>query len=227
MSPVLSEQLALRLGLADKALPEIELANLIGLLVDGLGEPLTEKRLRAMSPKHFRQLLEKGGYEVESAHLTQAYLVLTDDEVREMKAPLVPQAEPLTKPSIRIAVTSNNDEEVDGHFGSCLRVLVYDVNGEASQLVDVRPVVCIGAGEKRTEVMLELIKDCQILVTQSIGGPAAARVVRANCHPIKQPSTGSAQEVLLRLQAVLAGSPPPWLKKILAQQDLEVPQPCV
>lgn len=49
---------------------------------------------------------------------------------------------------------------------------------------------------------------------QSIGGPAAAKVVRAGVHPVKIPGSSPARETLVRLQAVL-DAPPPWLAKIM------------
>ena len=59
-----------------------------------------------------------------------------------------------------------------------------------------------------------MINDCQIVYVQSIGGPAAAKVVRADVHPIKKPAGGKAREVLVELQGRLA-SPPPWLAQIM------------
>jgi len=49
---------------------------------------------------------------------------------------------------------------------------------------------------------------------QSIGGPAAAKAVRANIHPVKVPDGGKARTTLQRLQTVL-DAPPPWLAKVL------------
>ncbi|MNY57989.1 hypothetical protein D3C86_1942720 [compost metagenome] len=49
----------------------------------------------------------------------------------------------------------------------------------------------------------------------SVGGPAAAKVVRADIYPIKRIEGGVAADILAELQAVMAGSPPPWLAKQL------------
>jgi len=46
---------------------------------------------------------------------------------------------------------------------------------------------------------------------QSIGGSAAAKVVRAGVHPVKI----SARGTLVRLRAVL-DAPPPWLARIMS-----------
>ncbi len=48
----------------------------------------------------------------------------------------------------------------------------------------------------------------------SIGGPAAAKVVRRDIHPVKKPDGGEAKILLAELQAALA-APPPWLAKAM------------
>ena len=219
MSETLSQSAALRLGLACKAMPDIATQALVQLVTDELGIPLSEKRLRSLTPKRFRQLLTDADcFPEESAQFTQAHLILTGDTISEMKAPSVPEPVELSGPFLRIAITSNNEQQIDGHFGSCLRVLVYEVCADGTQLVEVRPVAFQGKGDQRTSYMLTLIEDCHILVTQSIGGPAAARVVNAHIHPMKQVETMTAPEYLLRLQGVLAGSPPPWIRVLLDKQ---------
>jgi hypothetical protein len=59
-----------------------------------------------------------------------------------------------------------------------------------------------------------LIRDCQLVYVHSIGGPAAAKVVRAGVHPVKIPEGGPAVAALARLQATM-GAPPPWLAKVM------------
>ena len=45
--------------------------------------------------------------------------------------------------------------------------------------------------------------------------PAAAKVVKADVHPIKDPGGGSARGRILALQHVLASKAPPWLAKVM------------
>jgi len=40
-------------------------------------------------------------------------------------------------------------------------------------------------------------------------------------HPIKTPQASPIPEVLERTRAMLAASPPPWLRKVLAQAGVE------
>jgi len=49
---------------------------------------------------------------------------------------------------------------------------------------------------------------------QSIGGPAAAKVIRADIYPIKVPDVVEAVDKLHEFQAVF-DAPPPWFAKIL------------
>ena len=116
--------------------------------------------------------------------------------------------------SLRVAVAANRGENLDGHFGSCERFLIYQVGADAIKLIAVRSTVEADAEEDKNAARSALINDCQIVYVQSIGGPAAAKVVRADVHPIKKPTGGKAREVLIELQGRLA-SPPPWLAQIM------------
>lgn len=117
--------------------------------------------------------------------------------------------------SIRVACASRSGEQVDGHFGSCLRFLIYQVSADEIRLIDLRTTKSAGKADDKSALRAKLIRDCHLLYVQSIGGPAAAKVVKRGIHPVKLPEDGRAPEVLARLQKVLAGSPPPWLAKIM------------
>ncbi len=117
--------------------------------------------------------------------------------------------------SIRAACASLGGEQVDGHFGSCPRFLVYQVSADEIRLIDRRATESAGRTDDTSAYRAGLIEDCHILYIRSIGGPAAAKVVKAGVHPIKILEGGEAPEVLAQLQKVLAGSPPPWLAKVM------------
>ncbi len=62
---------------------------------------------------------------------------------------------------------------------------------------------------------LEAIADCAILYVAAIGGSGAARVVAKKVHPVKVQEPEPITEILEKLQAVLGGTPPPWLRKAM------------
>jgi hypothetical protein len=55
----------------------------------------------------------------------------------------------------------------------------------------------------------------------SIGGPAAAKVVKQDIHPIKFPHGGDAVEAVAELKNTLATNPPPWLAKVMGKEAEE------
>ena len=59
------------------------------------------------------------------------------------------------------------------------------------------------------------IKDCAIVYVAAIGGSGAARVVAMKIHPVKVPQPEVIKDILDKLQVVLHGTPPPWLRKAM------------
>jgi nitrogen fixation protein NifX len=53
------------------------------------------------------------------------------------------------------------------------------------------------------------------LYVAAIGGSGAARVVASRVHPIKVNEPEAIDAILDKLQVVLAGTPPPWLRKAM------------
>jgi nitrogen fixation protein NifX len=219
MERTLSDQAALRVAMASKLLPEVHVKSLLGLLIQHLGEPLTEAKIVSMSPKAFRLMVSSINEESNRGDIAAAFAVMTNREMGDIGAPNVPKLPPLTSPTLTIAITSNQGELLNGHYGSCLRVLVYEVNATSSQLIDVREVDSNLKGEARSDYLLSLLQDCQMLFTLSIGGPAAARVTRANIHPVKKTAPTEAHVILAELNRVISNSPPPWIRKLLGIED--------
>ncbi|PMH44855.1 hypothetical protein BCU68_11975 [Vibrio sp. 10N.286.49.B3] len=215
MESQISNEAALRISMASKTLPELDTKSFVGLLLKHLGEPLSEQKIMAISPKSFRAMLASFDDKINRQSMTEALAILTSQDVTLQQAPEVHAGSPLQGPKLRVVVTSNQGELLDGHFGSCLRALVYEVNGSDSQLVDVRKVDSNIKGEQRTESLVRMIQDCHVLFTLSIGGPAAAKVTRANIHPVKKHAAIEAKTILEDLSQVIAGTPPPWIEKSL------------
>jgi len=209
---------ALRIALAAKALAEVNLAALTIKLAERLGLPLTEEKLATVTVADLKLIL--GGEEtvepdVDTASIKLAVRYLWGENGDDASVPK-PEAyvEGEMPGSLRVAVASNSADNLDGHFGSAPRFLVYQVGRDLIKLIDVRPTLVADDAEDKNVARSELISDCQIVYVQSIGGPAAAKVVRAGVHPVKKPTGGPAREALVELQGRLA-SPPPWLAQIM------------
>lgn len=220
-SPIASREAALRIALAARALNGLDVRAFVSALLEKLESPLSEAKLAKLTVEDLRLILagdfaEQGCHVgVEGEQLKEAVRLLWGEGLENNDFPAVDAYSEGEMPgSIRVAVAANRGENLDGHFGSCDRFLVYQVGQQAIKLIDVRSTVEADAAEDKNAARSALIGDCQIVYVQSIGGPAAAKVVRAGVHPVKKPAGGAAREVLLELQQRLS-SPPPWLAQIM------------
>jgi nitrogen fixation protein NifX len=219
----ISREVALRIGLAARVLPGADARQLLEVLKERLGFPLTEARLTKMTVTDLKTGLasldgeedsEETGIGMEYFKLAVRYL--WGEEGIEPDLPEIQAYQDGDMPgSIRIAVGSNGADDIDGHYGSCPRFLVYQVSPEEVRLVDIRSTAGADEADDKNAFRAEIISDCHVMYVQSIGGPAAAKVVRAGIYPMKLPEGGKAPEALARLQTVMAGTPPPWLAKVI------------
>ncbi len=123
---------------------------------------------------------------------------------------------------MRIAFTSTDGEMVDQHFGHAGAFYVWEVGPDAAQLVGkVSAITSAEDEEDRIAARATAIADCTIVYTVQIGGPAAAKLVSRRIHPMKTGSEVPIAELVGKLQQVLKGKPPPWLRKAMAGPPVE------
>ncbi len=225
----ISNEVALRIALAAKALPGVSIGDLIEALQTYLGDEINETALSRITVTNlktaFGQTYSLDGEEdgedsrFKLSELKEAVNFLWG-EIGEMShAETLPPIEPYQDgdmaDSLRIAVASNTQEQLDGHFGSCLRYLIYQLSAQEIRLIDIRSAAEAHHSSDKNAFRVNLIRDCHILYIVSVGGPAAAKVIQAGIYPMKVNEGGLAREVLRSLQPAIANSPPPWLAKIL------------
>jgi nitrogen fixation protein NifX len=223
----ISNEVALRIALAAKVLPDVSIKDLIEALQIHLDDEITQESLSKIT---VTQLKKSFGniYEVDNewegedadnsdikAFKEAVQILWGEKDYYKESLPIESYQEGDLPNSIRIAVASNNAEQLDGHFGSCHRYLIYQLSADQLKLIDVRSAIEADLAEEKNRFRVNLIRDCAILYVVSIGGPAAATVIQANIYPMKIEQGGSAREILADLQKALATSPPPWLAKIL------------
>jgi nitrogen fixation protein NifX len=223
----IDRETALRIALAARTLPETDLPTLIDVLNQRLGPPITLEKLGQITVTDLKASIGSLDGEEDSENtdgmdrtglepIKLAVRVLWGETTEDDSLPKPePYAEGDMPGSIRVAVASNSGANLDGHFGSCLRYLVYQLSGEEARLVDIRSALEADYADDKNMFRVDLIRDCQVLYIVSVGGPAAAKVIRADICPMKKVEGGEALEVLKELQTMMQGTPPPWLAKIL------------
>jgi len=121
---------------------------------------------------------------------------------------------------MKVAFATQDKERVDAHFGWAKSIVVYEVSPTGHNFVEsfeFGDKLEEDGDEDKLAPKLDAIKDCAIVYVAAIGGSGAARVVAMKIHPVKVPQPESIAEILDKLQAVLQGTPPPWLRKALAK----------
>lgn len=217
----LSRETALRIALASRTLPGTSVGQLLGILQQQLEGPLSEETLRRVTVSDLKIGLAGSEEDVDMldtpmSALKAAVRILWGEMPADL--PSRPQSpEPLPPGAIRVAIASNGGERLDGHFGSCRRFLIYQVSAGTIDLIDVRPTEGADLAEDRNGYRVELIRDCQVVYVQTIGGPAGSKVVRAGIYPLKRIEGGQAEAVLAELQQVMGDAPPPWLARLIGK----------
>ncbi|ULK99561.1 nitrogen fixation protein NifX [Bradyrhizobium sp. I71] len=121
---------------------------------------------------------------------------------------------------MKVAFATQDLKRVDAHFGWAKNIAIYDVNPDGHHFVEAIQFdgdLKEDGNEDKLAPKIEAIKDCTILYVAAIGGSGAARVVANNIHPMKVTQPEAIDDLCVKLEGVLKGSPPPWLRKVLAK----------
>ncbi|GAB3591187.1 nitrogen fixation protein NifX [Acetobacter peroxydans] len=135
-------------------------------------------------------------------------------------------AQPEGGPRLRIAIATQDMKSLNAHFGSARRFAIWEVSPTEAQFVEAVGFDDVsdetGAhqteGDDRIGPKVEALAGCNLLFVLAIGGPAAAKVVRAHIHPVKLQAPETIPAVIERVQAMLVGNPPPWLRKAMGMK---------
>lgn len=124
---------------------------------------------------------------------------------------------------MKVAFATQDLKNLDAHFAGARNLAIYDVAAHGYRFLDaVRFDVLSNedgqhaeGNEDRLTPRVDALTGCALLFVLAIGGPAAARVVSRKVHPIKLPRAEPIVEILDRVQTMLNGTPPPWLRKAI------------
>lgn len=156
---------------------------------------------------------------------------MTVRHLRLIEEPAEMQATP--GPALRIAIATQDLKRLDAHFGSARRFAIYDVTANSSHFVSAVAFDDVSDeqgkhkddGDDRITPKVDALAGVNLLFVRAIGGPAAAKVVRAKIHPIKIADPQPIEDVIARVQTMLRGTPPPWLRKVLGEAGLSPKKP--
>lgn len=119
---------------------------------------------------------------------------------------------------MKVAFATQDLQRVDAHFGWAKNIAIYDITSAGYSFVEnvsFEGELQEDGDEDKLAPKIEAIKDCAILYVAAIGGSGAARVVANKIHPVKVNQAEPILDILDKLQEVVNGTPPPWLRKAL------------
>ena len=140
---------------------------------------------------------------------------------------VVEDREPVTGPLLRIAIATGDMKTMNAHFGSARRFAVYDVTPSEHRFIEAHSFGGVSDesgshakdGDDKIGPKVEALAGCHLLFVMAIGGPAAAKVVSAHIHPVKLSKPETIESIIERVQTMMAGNPPPWLRKVMGAQQ--------
>lgn len=122
---------------------------------------------------------------------------------------------------MRVAFTSTDGRTIDQHFGMTRDFWIWEIGPDRAEQVAQVTALPVGEDEEdeedRIAARANAIADCTIVYTVQIGGPAAAKLVARRIHPMKTTTEVPIADVVVKLQDVLKGNPPPWLRKAMSE----------
>ena len=117
---------------------------------------------------------------------------------------------------MKVAFTSSDGRMVDRHFGQTRDFFIWEIGPDDASFVSKATALASSEDEEdRIAARASAIAGCAIVYTVAIGGPPAAKLVANRIHPMKTGTEVPISELVSKLQEVLRGTPPPWLRKAM------------
>ncbi len=127
--------------------------------------------------------------------------------------------------AMKVAFASKDMESINAHFGGAKEFVVYNVAKDGFELSGVvKTDTSTMTGDDKTDFKVKALKGISIMYCESIGGTAAAKVIRAGINPMKVQEPRKIEAVLGELVTMINDNPPPWIKRIMNIETIEDPR---
>lgn len=124
---------------------------------------------------------------------------------------------------MKVAFTTRDQVHINAHFGWAQKIDVYEVSKQGYnylKTLEFDDNLKEDGNEDKLVPKIETLSDCTLVYVSAIGGSAAARLIRKKITPVKaQSEEEEIVAILDKLVKTLNGNPPPWLRKIIQQEE--------
>ncbi|MEV9065380.1 NifB/NifX family molybdenum-iron cluster-binding protein [Klebsiella quasipneumoniae] len=198
-----------------QTLPELQPVQVVDWLAQECGETLTPARLTTLTQPQLAASFPSATAVMSPARWARVIACLQGALPGHLRIARPPQR----TPQLRVAFCSQDGLTINGHFGQNRLFFIYAFDDQGGWLADLRRYASPSAASDASEMRARLLEDCHLLFCQEIGGPAAARLIRHQIHPMKAPPGTTIQAQCAAVSAMLAGRLPPWLAKRLNRDN--------
>lgn len=123
---------------------------------------------------------------------------------------------------MKVGFATTDNILINDHFGWAKNFAIYEINMDGFTFLENRQFEEEIEEQNKIDKKIAGLKDLKIIFIKSIGGTAAARVVKSGIHPVKSKPDDTIEKTMESLKTVLTNNPPPWLKKIIAKENASV-----
>ena len=125
---------------------------------------------------------------------------------------------------MRVVIATEDKRNLNGHFAMSQFFMFYDVTADSCDFVQEvsftpsQPSPGQARHNKQPfciEERLAAIQGSDVIFVSAIGGPIADRVIANNIYPLEMNAPESIEVSLAKLQKLLNGKQPIWLKRII------------
>ncbi len=136
-----------------------------------------------------------------------------------MNTKITVEGDKTMKSALRVAFATKDMEEVNAHFGGAKEFVVYNVSKDGYEVSEViKTDTSELEDDDKTDFRVRALKGVNIMYCESIGGTAAAKVIRSGIHPMKVNEPTLIEDLLKSLVSMINGNPPPWVKNIIQME---------
>jgi nitrogen fixation protein NifX len=123
---------------------------------------------------------------------------------------------------MKVAFSSSTGIAIDENFRKTRGFSIWDIGPrEAFYVTTVSIRSEPGSEEGRIAARADALAHCAIVCSREMSGPAAAKLVARNVHPMKTGSNVPVEDIIGKIQAVLRGNAPPWIRKAQTRDQAE------
>ena len=128
-----------------------------------------------------------------------------------------PEKQPLMETALKIAFASKDLKTVNQHFGSAQTFVIYAVNPEKSELLEVAEFGQLeqDGNEDKLAAKIDLLDGCAAVYCHAVGASAVRQLVAKGIQPVKVYEGSVIADLITDLQEELVSGPSAWLAKAL------------